>query len=370
MRLYLVLTVASLKMYFRNRQAIFWALFFPMLIMLIFGLLNFDRFSPPDVGFVDNAQNEASTTFRNAVDDGEDPLLDLKVDDDEEFLREELRKGDVDALIVIPEGFGDTGARSTMRVVFDSRKPQEQGITETVIRDVLDSLFLDLANVPDAFRVESRFDVGVSFIEGQGEGFRGFLVPGIAAMAIMQAGIFGVVFSLIRFKTGGVLRRLQATPIGPSHFLVGQMATRLIVTLLQTYVLLLVGMLALRVTIGDGTILNWIDLSIMAIFGGALFTILGLAISGWAKTEDVAAPVANIVTLPMMFLSGIFFPLEIFPDWLSNISQFFPLTYLADGFREITVDGASIGTLGPELLGLGVWTVIAFAVATRVFRWE
>lgn len=369
MRLYFVLTIASLKMYFRNRQAIFWALFFPMLIMLIFGLLNFDQFSPPDVGFVDNARNTASTTFRDTIDDGEDPLLDLKIDD-EAFLRDELRDGDVDALIIIPEGFGDAGNVSTIQAVFDSRKPQEQGITETVMRDVLDSLFLEIAQVPDEFKVESRFEIKPAFIEGQGEGFRGFLVPGIAAMAIMQAGIFGVVFSLIRFKTGGVLRRLQATPIGPSHFLVGQMTTRLIVTLLQTYVLILVGMLALRVSIGDGTILTWIDLSIMALFGGALFTVLGLAISGWAKTEDVAAPVANIVTLPMMFLSGIFFPIEIFPDWLGNISQFFPLTYLADGFREITVNGASIITLGPELLGLGIWTAIAFAVATRVFRWE
>ena len=77
-------------------------------------------------------------------------------------------------------------------------------------------------------------------------------------------------------------------------------AALLIVTVLQTYVLILVGMLALRVTIGDSSILDWVDLTIMALFGGALFTVLGLAISGWAKTEDVAAPVANIVTLPML----------------------------------------------------------------------
>lgn len=356
-------------MYFRNRQAIFWALFFPMLIMLIFGLLNFDRFSVPDVGFVDNASNPSSSAFRNTIDDGENPLLDLKIDD-EETLREELLDGDIDALIIVPAGFGDQDSVSELQMVFDSRKPSEQGVVETVVAEVLDSLFLEIAQVPDEFRVESRFTVERSQIKGEGEGFRAFLVPGIAAMAIMQAGIFGVVFSLIRFKTGGVLRRLQATPIGPSHFLVGQMATRLIVTLLQTYVLLLVGMIALNVTIGDSDLLTWIHLSILAIFGGALFTILGLAISGWAKTEDVAAPVANIVSLPMMFLSGIFFPIEIFPQWLANISQFFPLTYLADGFREITLNGASIVTLGPELLGLAVWTAISFVVAIRVFRWE
>ncbi|MDA1298225.1 MAG: ABC transporter permease [Chloroflexi bacterium] len=369
MRLYFVLTIASLKMYFRNRQAIFWALFFPMLIMLIFGLLNFDQFSPPNVGFVDNATSQASTAFKNAIDNGGDPLLDLSVGDEADLL-EELSAGDIDALIIIPERFGEDDGVSTVRAVFDSRKPSEQGITQTVINDVLDSIFLELALVPDEFRVESRFAVEPSFIDGQGEGFRGFLVPGVAAMAIMQAGIFGVVFTLIRFKTGGVLRRLQATPIGPSHFLIGQMTTRLIVTVLQTYVLIVAGILALGVSVGNGTIMNWVDVTILALFGGALFTVLGLAISGWAKTEDVAAPVANIVTLPMMFLSGVFFPVSVLPDWLANVSQFFPLTYLADGFREVTVNGASITTLGPELLGLGIWTAVAFAVATRVFRWE
>lgn len=370
MRLYFVLTVASLKMYFRNRQAIFWALFFPMLIMLIFGLFNFDQYSPPDVGYVDNAQNDVSTRFIDIVDNDDDSLLNLSTGTESE-LREDLRTGDIDAIIILPPGFGETSdGTSTVQAVFDDRKPSERGVTETVVNDVLASMFLNIANVPDEYRVESLFTVETSVIEGEGEGFKAFLVPGVAAMAIMQAGIFGVVFSLIRFKTGGVLRRLQATPIGPSHFLVGQMTTRLIVTLLQTYVLLVVGMIVLSVSIGDGTVLNWIDLSIMALLGGALFTVLGLAISGWAKTEDVAAPVANIVSLPMMFLSGIFFPLSVLPGWLANVSQFFPLTYLADGFREITVNGASITALGPELLGLGIWTAVAFIVATRVFRWE
>ena len=356
-------------MYIRNKQAIFWALFFPLLIMVIFGLMNFDRYSPPDVGLVDLADNEASATFRQIVDADEDPLFDLSTGTEEE-LRDDLRVGDIDALIIIPAGFGESGMVSELQVIYDSRKPQERGIVATVVDETLDALFQEVANVPEDYRVESRFAVVASDIEGEGEGFRGFLVPGVAAMAIMQAGIFGVVFSLIRYKTGGILRRLQATPIGPSHFLAGQITTRLIVTILQTYVLLITGMLVLGVSIGDGTIMNWISLTIMAIFGGVLFNTMGMAVSGWAKNEDVAAPVANIISLPMMFLSGVFFPLDVLPDWLSGLSKFFPLTYLADGLREITVSGASITSLGPELLGLAVWSVVAFAVAVKLFRWE
>lgn len=369
MRLYGVLTLASFKMYIRNRQALFWALFFPLLIMVIFGLMNFDRYSPPDVGLVDLAENEVSDAFVSAVDAEEDPLFDLSRGSEEE-LREELRDGDIDAMIILPEGFGQAEGVSEVQVVYDSRKPQERSIVATVVEETLDSIFREVADVPDEYRVESKFAVSASDIEGEGEGFKGFLVPGVAAMAIMQAGIFGVVFSLIRYKTGGVLRRLQATPIGPAHFLAGQITTRLIVTVLQTYVLLITGIFALQVSVGDGTIANWIDITILALFGGTLFNAMGMAVSGWAKNEDIAAPVANIISLPMMFLSGVFFPLDVLPDWLASLSKYFPLTYLADGMREITVNGASITTLGPELLGLAAWSAASFIVAIKLFRWE
>ena len=74
--------------------------------------------------------------------------------------------------------------------------------------------------------------------------------------------------------------------------------------------------------------------------------------------------------MPMMFLPGVFFPLSIMPEWVTRWSQFLPLTYLADGMRVITVEGASITTLGSELLGLAVWIAITFVIATRMFRWE
>jgi ABC-2 type transport system permease protein len=189
-------------------------------------------------------------------------------------------------------------------------------------------------------------------------------------MAIMQTGLFTVVFTLVRFKSQGVLRRLKATPVGASHFLAGQLTTRAIVVVLQTYILVTVGAIVLGVRIGAGRSLVWFDLTILALLGGALFIAIGLAISGWAKNEETAAPIANIISMPMMFLSGVFFPLSILPDWVTQWAQFLPLTYLADGMRAITVEGAALSTLGSELIGLGVWILISFAIATKAFRWE
>jgi ABC-2 type transport system permease protein len=97
---------------------------------------------------------------------------------------------------------------------------------------------------------------------------------------------------------------------------------------------------------------------------------MGFSVAGWAKNEDQAAPVANLLSLPMTFLSGVFFPRDAMPELLQRITDFLPLTYLSDALRKIANDGAGIGDIGPDLLGLAVWAVISFVVAVRLFSWE
>ena len=369
MGIYATLTLASLKMYFRNRQAIFWALFFPLLIMVIFGLLDFGRYVPPSVGIVDRAGNQVSTTLIQALRGGEDnPVLNIEMGESGELLAK-VTRGDLDAMFVIPKDFGAPGRVSTIEVAYDSRSPQERQVAGTVLGEVLEGVFRQVAQVPPEYLPEHRFQVEETEIEGHGQGYKGFLVPGIAAMALMQAGIFGVVFTLVRFRAQGVLRRLKATPINPAHFLVGQLITRLIISIIQTFILLIVGALVLGVTIGVDAG-SWAMLAMFAVVGGALFISLGLAISGAATNEDVAAPVSNIIAMPMMFLSGVFFPITALPDWLASATQHLPLTYLADGMRAVAVERATFGDVIPELLGLGVWTAVMFAISARMFKWE
>jgi len=367
--IYVALTVASLKMYFRNWQGVFWSLFFPAVIMVIFGFINFGGFNAPDVGVVDQSQTPISTRLTVLLDFFvSDEALDLTVGTEED-LTKLLENGDLDVIFIIPEGFAETDAKSVVSVRADIRKPQEKAVALAVLNASLNRLLEEIEETPPEFILSNRFGISESSIEVDEEEFSDFLVPGIAAMAIMQAGIFGVVFSLVRFRAQGVLRRLFATPIGANHFLVGQVITRLTIALMQAYILLIAGAIILDVSVG-GSAAAWLSLSVLALLGGALFISLGLVISGWAKTEDTAAPVSNIIALPMMFMSGIFFPTDVLPNALQNFVQFLPLTYLADGMREAALDGSSLLELGPELLGLGIWTVALFALATRVFKWE
>ena len=356
-------------MYFRNRQALFWALFFPLLVMLIFGMMNFNGYNAPSVGVHDEAKSEASRNLIKALQGDEEEVLKVSIGTPEEILHD-LEFGESRAAIIIPKNYGVPGELAVLQVTYDERYTQERAVISTVLKQVTDGLFKEYAAVPDEYLVENSINVNESLIQGQGQGFKGWLIPGIAAMAIMQTGLFTVVFSLVRFKSQGVLRRLKATPIGASHFLAGQLTTKAIVVVIQTYVLIIVGAVALGVSVNTGRLGAWFDLTILALLGGALFIAMGLAISGWAKSEETAAPMANVISMPMMFLSGVFFPLSVMPEWLTRWSQYLPLTYLADGMRAITVEGATVITLGNELIGLTVWIIVVFAIATKTFRWE
>jgi ABC-2 type transport system permease protein len=115
---------------------------------------------------------------------------------------------------------------------------------------------------------------------------------------------------------------------------------------------------------------DYATLGLIVLLGSVIFLALGFAIAGWAKNEDQAAPVANLISLPMMFLSGVFFPRDAMPDILAGITQYMPLTYVNEALRGVVNNGASLAALGPQLLGMGVWAVITFVIAIRLFRWE
>ncbi len=376
MRVALSLTVASLKMYFRNRQAIFFSLFIPLLIMVIFGLLDFDRFSGAQVGVVDEAGNEASAAVILGLSNRDDDLIDVELGTLAEET-ERLQDGEIDAMFVIPANFAEPGGPVTLSATTDERSPQRAALAITLLGQSIGSLGRQITSTADGADPPSAADGPPSFgtifqstLQGDDRSYTAFLVPGIAAMSIMQLGIFSVVFALVQFRQQGVLRRLKAAPLNPAQFLFAQISTRLSISVLQTLILLLAGMILFDLAVGNGDVLSWILVMALAVFGGILFVTMGLAISGVARTEEVAAPVTNLISMPMMFLSGVFFPLDALPGVVTIVTQFLPLTFLADAIRAVVTDGAGISDIWSELAGLAVWTAVVFAAATRLFRWE
>ena len=359
-----------MKMYYRNRTAIVWSLVFPLIIMLTFGLFNFEKYNAPKLGINDLSQNKISDLMiESLVKYQENNILKINFGNEKQ-LSKQLKDGKIDAYLNIPKKFGNIDEKSKVKVFFDDNNPEERSAIEIILQKSITEIFNETSNIPNNYKIESRFEINKVNIVTESQGFKGFLVPGIAAMAIMQTGLFSVVFTLIKFKVEGVLRRLNATPIGSSHFIIGQLITRIIVVIIQTYILILVGILVLGVSIGQGNPLVWVEIAIVSFLGGSIFLSFGLAISGWAKYENTATPITNLIALPMMFLSVVFFPLSVMPDWVISFAKYLPLTFLADSLRSIALYGLSITDIIYEIIGLLVWLLISLILAIKTFKWE
>ena len=353
-----VLTIASMKMWFRDRQAIFWTFFLPLVLMVIFGILNFGDFGAVDLGVVDRSQNAASRSLAGSLE--ETGAFRLSMGSTEQEQRLALSDGERDLVLIIPPGFGGPDGPYVVQILYNASQPREARIGQSIVRQILDEMTFALTEVP------RRFTVAAQPVDSRDLRFIDFLMPGIVAMSIMQMGLFSVAFSFVQLKSRGILRRLLATPVHPASFLFGQVFTRLTVSILQTLVLIGVAVFAFNVEL-EG---NLASILLLALLGGAVFVSIGFAVSGWAKTEEVAAPLANVIALPMMFLSGVFFPRSAMPEALETATSFLPLTYLADALRNIAIDGEALWSQGWNLLGLVVWLTLSFAVAVRLFKWE
>jgi ABC-2 type transport system permease protein len=351
------LFVASVLMFLRNRAAVFFSLFLPLIIMLIFGVLNFEGATTVKLGVVDQARNQASSQLIDglAVFD----YLELSSGSRDAKLAE-LEDGNLGFVLVIPAGFDPQPGRESGLVAYASTAdPQQAQVGHGLLQQAVGQVLFASGGEP------SLAPVSFESVHSRDLGYIDFLVPGIVGMTVMQLGLFGVAFGFVHLKRTGALRRLFATPTSPAYFLGAQVASRLIIAFVQVAILFGIGIWFGLQMFGD-----YFSLAAIVLLGSMIFLAVGFSIAGWAKNEDQAAPVANLISLPMMFLSGVFFPRDAMPDFLANITQFMPLTYVNEALRAVVNDGSSLASLGPQLLGMGVWAAITFVLAVRLFRWE
>jgi ABC-2 type transport system permease protein len=355
MRLKWKLTVASIKMFFRQKEAIIWSIIFPVFMMTLFGFAKFGGIGRVDCGVVNVAGNSGAKLVESLKS-----VSSLRVREGSEAQElAELQKGERSVVLLIPAGF-DTSAARSLRLLTNDAKPQEAQLGALIIQRILDESIFERISVPNRIRV-----VSVQ-MKGRNLTYIDFLVPGILSMAIMQMGIFGVAFSFVSLKKRGILRRLRVTPINPNDFILAQVVTRLLLVMLQIIVMVAIGVFAFGLHF-EGSVWN---MFILGMLGAIVFLAIGFALAGVSKSEDQVAPLANVVSLPMMALSGIFFSRAALPGFVHTVTDFFPLTYLADGMRSIAIDGATLANVVPQIVGLLVWCIISCFLAIKMFRWE
>ena len=357
MKIYLSFTIAASKMFFRRKSSIFWSLFFPVVTMLVFGNANILGYSAPNVGLIDYANTDNSRLITESLKQSKSTEIQLLLSENEAI--ELLTKGSIASYITINSSYNN----SKSEIIITTRK--DDFAEKEVVDNLINSVMLENKN-----SLEELSNIKSNIADINYQGYKGFIIPGIAAMAIMQNGIFSVVFTLLSYKNQGVLRRLQATPISPSHFIVGHLISRVTIIILQTFLLLIMGVFILGVSIGQGSIMAWINILLLSLLGGVLFLSIGLAISSLAPSEDSAPALANLVTFPMLFLSGVFFPIDFLPKFVGYVSNVLPLTHLAQGIRLSALYGNSTLTTLPQIGITVLWLAIAFSICAFTFKWE
>ncbi|HET9614325.1 MAG TPA: ABC transporter permease [Candidatus Limnocylindrales bacterium] len=360
MRALLLLTVANVKSFTRDRAAMFWTLLFPLIFVVLFGSIFSGGTSNRSVGFADADRSPASAQLRAAFAGLPNTKI---VDGDEADLLASMKKGDLSTVVTVPAGYAASVASKTgpanVTVYTDPSQSAADATTRQLVGFVLSAVNQAASGVPPA--VEPTFKA----IQTNDLTFISYLVPSILGMSLMQVGIFAAV-PLVADRQKLILKRLQATPLRRWQLVGSNVLMRLLIAVLQTAIIVGVGSALYHVQVAG----SWLLIGALILLGSLAFIALGYVIASFAPSEDAANGMTSIVQFPLMFLSGTFFPIDAMPDALRTVARAMPLTYLGDGLRQVMVDGTPFSPLWVCFAVLVGWLVVCFGIAARYFRWQ
>jgi ABC-2 type transport system permease protein len=203
-------------------------------------------------------------------------------------------------------------------------------------------------------------------ITGDAVSYADWLLPGILGMNMMFSCLFGVGYVVVRYRKNGFLKRLRATPLTSLEFIIAQVASRLVLTLVITS-FIYAGTHMILDTRMDG---SYFTLFLIAVVGAISLVSMGLVVSARVTSEELAGGLLNLITWPMMMLSGVWFSLEGAPEAVTMAASIFPLTHVLNSARAVMLDGATLLDVAPSLLALTAISIVFFAIGAKVFRWS
>ncbi|MCH6572121.1 MAG: ABC transporter permease [Gammaproteobacteria bacterium] len=203
-------------------------------------------------------------------------------------------------------------------------------------------------------------------VSGSAVRYVDWLLPGILGMNMMFSCLFGVGYVVVRYRKNGFLKRLKATPLTPFEFLTAQVLSRLV---------LIMGLTAM-VFAGTSYLIDfkmsgsYLALFVVATLGATCLISTGLLVAVRTASEELAGGLLNMISWPMMLLSGVWFSLEGTPQYVQDIAGLFPLTLLLDAARHIMLDGAGLAEVMPQVTQLAAMTIVLLAIGAWLFRWQ
>jgi ABC-2 type transport system permease protein len=347
----LVFAKISVRRYFRDKLAIFFTVLFPLIFLVVFGSFSKNNDVSFHIGLINQAHSQFSQKFVSDTKNNKMYKIDPEVTD-LSTAKAKMSRSEIDATVLLPPSFGEvkSGIPSGQAVIYyDQNNISAATTLQSVLQGQFEDINSKLVKIPVPFSVVSKST------NTQGLSKLDYTVSGLIGFSIIGLGIFGPVNYFPLMKRQGVLRRLHITPLRVWQFFVSSVLSNAVIGLFSIGIMIAVASSPLfhfKIVGNYFELALFIMLGILTIFG------IGLAIGGWAKNENQAAPLANIVVFPMLFLSGTFFPRFAMPEWLQHITAFLPLTPIIDGIRMIATEGKHLTDIGPQLGLIGIYAQI------------
>ena len=336
------LSVARTREFMREPEAVFWTFFFPILIAFALGIafrggepgpihVGVERGGPGDVAF--------------AALDSADVLVPRWIEPED--VDRALRDGDV-ALVV-------RAGPDRLAYRFDPSRDESR-----TARLAVDDAIQTAAGRRDVRPVEDERVVA------RGSRYIDFLIPGLIGLNLLSTGLWGSGFTIVRMRSGKLLKRLMATPMRRGDFLLSFVMGRMVWLGAELALLLLFAWLVFDYVVAG----SLAAALVISVIGAFTFSGLGLLIASRARTTEAVSGLMNLAGMPMWILSGVFFSYDNFPKAMHPFIQALPLTALLDALRAVMNDGLSILATWSQLAILAAWGIGCFVVALAIFRWR
>ncbi len=333
-RIYALFVARNLE-FIRDRSALAWSVLLPILIIFVFAFAftddNPEKFK---VGLIKGNAIEAAATFKQTR------FINFIEFDEVETNLFKVERHQVDMLF----------DPNTNRYWINQTSPNGYIVEKLLIAAYADS-------------AESLQQI---LVEGDEIRYIDWVIPGVIAMNIMWGALFGIGYVIVRYRKFGVLKRLRATPVTAMEFLSAQILSRLWLLVVVNTVIFI----GMDYFFGFRMLGSYFNLFLVFTLGCINLICCGLVVAARISTEEVANGVLNLLSWPMMFLSGVWFSLEGAHPWMQKFALVLPLTHVTEAAREIMIDGAGIVQISDHLLVLGVSSVILLIIGARIFQWE
>ena len=337
------LTLARLREIFREPEALFWAFVFPILMSVAMAMAFPSAGNAPVPVGVRQGTGDEALRATLAASKAIAPRI-VTAEDEPRALRD----GEVD-VVVVP------GTPPAYR--FDPARAESRSA-----RLVLDDVLKRAAGRTDPWTAVDEH------VAVPGSRYVDWLLPGLVGMGIIATSVWGIAFSVVQTRMRKLLKRMVASPMRRSHYLLAQVLARMLFLLPEVAIPVLFG----RYVIGMPLRGSLVALAVVSIVGALSTGGIGLLAASRAKTFEAISGLVNLILLPMWIASGIFFSASRFPDVVQPFVQGLPLTALIDALRAVILEGASLGSrqVVTELGIMAAWGIVPFVIALRIFRWR